>query len=185
VQQITTSISGSLLGSETMKLIERREEEMQLPRGEILSRGWRKFEQMKPKDSEHASRLVRLICSQVAAEYIRDQERAQRLVTLARQIDPPADNRALDEAVVERFDVLLGTESPLNEKDKELLRVILTDPTKFMHPHGQPQLSALARRFGVNPTTTRARWRRIRRKVAALSSAFPRTSTPPALEMSF
>jgi hypothetical protein len=152
-----------------MKLIESCEREKQLPRGEILSRGWKKFEQIKPKTPGHATHLVRLICSQIAAEYFRDQERrSKRLITLAAQMDPLSNNHGPDEAVLEKLDQLLGSKSPLNDKDNVLLQTALDDHTKLMHPGSQPNLYALAKRFGVNPTTTGARWRRIRRKPPSL-----------------
>jgi hypothetical protein len=169
-----------------MKLIELCEREKQLPRGEILSRGWKKFEQIKPKTPGHATHLVRLICSQIAAEYFGDQERrSKRLITLAAQMDPPSNNHGPVEAVLEKLDQLLGSKSPLNDKDKVLLQTALDDHTKLMHPGGQPNLYALAKRFGVNPTTTRARWWRIRRKAAVLAPAPSPTLSPSLPEMSF
>jgi hypothetical protein len=166
-----------------MQLILRCEKEMQssLPRGEILSRGWLRFQRIRPKNSEHALRLVRRICHHVMAEYYREQERAQRLYVFGLEIDFPSLDAGLGQSIEERFDLLLGNESPLNSADKVMLRVILSDPANFITSNGHPQLSALARHFHFNPTSTRTRWQTILRKVAAWQPSSPQPPEPTIL----
>ena len=149
-----------------------------MPRGEIVSRGLQKLSRQRVADWEHLRRLVPWVANQAVADWSRERRREESRRAPDDVDSLPHVNQSLPDCVMDRLDFLLGPDSPLDENEKDLLRVTLESPQRFLTRKGHPHQSALAHHLGVDQKTIFNRWHRIRNKVAALDRPSPEDREP-------
>lgn len=148
-----------------------------MPRGEIVSRGLQNLSRLRVADLEHLRRLVPWVANQAVADWSRERRREESRRVAVDVDSLPHENQSLPLWVADCLHVLLGPASPLDDNEKDLLRVALESPKQFLNDKGNPRQSALGLYLKVDQKTIFNRWHRIRRKASALGRSAP--AIPP------